>query len=119
LSYTRFEYGDLAVDVDPTANQAVISVDVTNVGDRRGQEVVQLYVGDVEASVTRPQRELQQFAKVALEPGETSTVRLELSSRAFAFWDAQHHEWVVEPGEFEIAVGSSSRRIHRTALLRL
>jgi beta-glucosidase len=119
LSYTRFEYGNLTLEVDGAAKEATVSVDVTNVGDRWGQEVVQLYVRDLEASVARPERELQQFAKVGLEPGATQTVRLDLPRRAFAFWDVHRHEWVVEPGEFEIAVGSSSRHIHHTARLQL
>lgn len=114
LSYTRFEYGELTVEHDGVSSHMAVSLDVTNVGERWGREVVQLYVRDVEASLSRPERELKQFAKVGLAPGETATVRLELPSRAFAFWDVNHDGWLVEPGEFEIAVGSSSRQIRRT-----
>jgi beta-glucosidase len=130
LSYTRFEYGDLQLDVvdpsDPAAAgasgpQALVTatVDVTNVGDRPGREVVQLYVRDVDATVARPEQELKQFAKVGLAPGETRTVRLELDARAFSFWDGARHGWVLEPGEFEVRVGSSSRNIHMTGTIRL
>jgi beta-glucosidase len=117
LSYTRFRYGDLRLATLPsTADgpRVEVVVDVTNAGERRGSEVVQVYVHDVKASVRRPDQELRQFARVALDPGETATVRLVLSSRAFAFWDVLRHDWVAEPGEFEVRVGSSSRDIHRT-----
>ena len=119
LSYTRFDYGPAVVEMDPAGQHVAVAVDVTNVGDRWGREVVQVYVRDVEASVSRPERELKQFAKVGLEPGETRTVRLELSRRAFAFWDVIRHDWLVEPGTFELAVGSSSRDIRSTARLEL
>ncbi len=88
---------------------------MTNTGDRAGSEVVQVYVHDAAASVDRPDQELKQFAKVSLTPGETRRVELTLDDRAFAFWDVSRHQWRVEPGEFEIRVGSSSRAIRLTA----
>jgi beta-glucosidase len=92
---------------------------VTNTGAVTGSEVVQLYVSDVESSLYRPAQELKAFAKVALDPGETQTVSFELSDAAFAVYDvhaqsqsqAQAEAWVVEAGDFEIRVGSSSRDI--------
>ena len=127
LSYTRFEYGDLGLSLgdqaaagEPDTGALVVAtVDVTNVGDRPGREVVQLYVRDVDASVARPEQELKQFDKIALAPGETRTVSLGLHPRAFSFWDAGRPGWVLEPGEFEIRVGSSSRNIHTTGTIRL
>jgi beta-glucosidase len=124
LSYTRFAYGDLQLDaVDPgdldTTALVRATVDVTNVGERPGREVVQLYVRDVDATVTRPEQELKQFHKIGLAPGETRTVQLELDARAFSFWDGARHGWVLEPGEFEVRVGSSSRNIHTTGTIRL
>jgi beta-glucosidase len=133
LSYTEFAYGPLQVDVipgrreprdgrsDPVDGPSLVRlhVDVTNVGVRSGSEVVQVYVRDVTASVLRPSQELKQFCKLRLAPGETRTVHLELPRRAFAYWDVAHHDWVVEPGEFEIRVGSSSRHIHHTATVDL
>jgi beta-glucosidase len=127
LSYTQYEYGDLQLELtDPHApgeldGACVVTatVDVTNVGERAGREVVQLYVRDVDASVARPEQELKQFRKIDLAPGETRTVRLELDRRAFSFWDVGRHGWVVEPGEFEIRVGSSSRHIRNTGTIRL
>jgi beta-glucosidase len=121
LSYTRFGYGELqlAVSHRGTGPFVTASVDVTNVGERAGTEVVQLYVRDVDASVARPDQELKQFHKIGLAPGETRTVRLELDPRAFSFWDVVRHGWILEPGEFEIRVGSSSRHIHTTGTIRL
>ena len=111
LSYTTFEYGEPTVDVD--GNRATVTLPLTNRGERRGSDVVQLYVGDVEASVPRPSKELKAFAKVELDPGESASVRLELDERSFAFWDEAAHDWVVEPGEFELHIGASSRDIRR------
>jgi beta-glucosidase len=113
LSYTTFEWGDVRVDGD------TISVDVTNTGPVAGQEVVQVYVADREASVPRPEKELKGFAKVALEPGETKSVDVTLDANAFAFWHPDRHAWTVEPGEFDILAGPSSRDIRaRTTVTR-
>ncbi|THF72959.1 fibronectin type III-like domain-contianing protein [Cohnella fermenti] len=95
------------------------SVQVTNTGGRVGQEVVQLYVKDVESSVIRPEKELKGFAKVELQPGETKTVRFELNERSFAFYDVELKDWRVETGEFEIGIGSSSRDIRLTTSLKV
>ena len=84
---------------------------LSNVGERKGSEVVQLYVRDVESRWLRPEQELKAFAKVSLEPGETRNVEFQLDERAFAAFDPEQSTWVVEPGEFEIRVGASSRDI--------
>jgi beta-glucosidase len=73
-----------------------------------------VYVGDVQASVARPLRELKGFAKVYLQPDETKQVSCQLDERAFAYWSSRFHRWVVEPGEFMIAVGNSSRHLVAT-----
>ena len=83
-------------------------MDVTNTGKRAGSEVVQLYIRDRVSSVTRPVKELKGFQKVWLEPGETKTVTLEITSESLAFYDV-NMKYGVEPGEFEIMVGNSSR----------
>jgi beta-glucosidase len=118
LSYTRFDYADLRVsplEAGP-GDPIELAVDVANAGSRAGQEVVQLYVRDVEASVSRPERELRGFAKLELQPGERRTLRFALEPRALSFWDPARAQWVAEPGEFEVLVGSSSRDIRaRTA----
>ena len=114
LSYTTFELSDVNVSVTGSVDgepalAAQVSVTVTNTGDRRGAHVVQCYVGDDAATVTRPPRELKAFAKVRLDPGESQTVTLDLDQRAFSFWSTAHSRWVVEAGDFTISVGSSSR----------
>ena len=83
-------------------------VDVTNTGKRAGSEVVQMYIRDCVSSVTRPVKELKGFQKVWLEPGETKTVALDITPESLAFYDV-NMKYVVEPGEFEIMVGNSSR----------
>ncbi len=118
LSYTTFTYSALTVEEaagGPGAGAgAVVSVDVTNTGERAGREVVQVYVRHLDAAVDRPDRELKGFEKVALDPGATSTVTVALDERAFAYWDADRHDWHAPPGSYEILVGSSSRAIHCT-----
>ena len=111
LSYTTFSYGPVTATVTGSGNAVAVEVTVglTNTGPVAGSEVVQLYVHDVEAGVFRPEQELRAFAKVLLEPGETRMVALRLDARAFAFFHSLKGRWVVEAGEFELRVGSSSR----------
>ncbi|MGA9350535.1 MAG: glycoside hydrolase family 3 C-terminal domain-containing protein [Anaerolineae bacterium] len=92
-----------------------VSVDVQNTGTRAGQEVVQLYVRDLESSLMRPEKELKAFAKVSLEPGQTRTVTLALNRESLAYYDDMERQWVAEAGEFEVLVGSSSRDIRESA----
>ena len=113
LSYTRFAYANLriapvAIDRDGAVE---VSVDVANVGKRPGKEVVQLYLRDPLASVVVPVQRLRGFEKVALGPGGTKTVHFTLRPDDLALLDAGLR-WVVEPGAFEVGVGSSSREIH-------
>jgi len=96
-----------------------VSMDVQNTGTRAGQEVVQLYVRDLESSLMRPEKELKAFAKVNLEPGETKTVTLALNREALAYYDDLARQWVAEAGEFEVLVGSSSRDIRASARFTL
>lgn len=100
LSYTTFELSDLAVE---GTSQATVTV--TNTGDRPGTEVVQCYVHGVDG----PDQQLRAVRKVRLGPGESATVRLELGDRAFARYDEGTHDWVVDPGTYEVRVGRSSR----------
>jgi len=115
LSYTTFSYGSLSLDRTAMGEQQTVTVTVplTNTGKVAGAEVVQLYVGDNEASVIRPVRELKAFAKVFLAAGETKIVELVLDRRSFAFWSIDEKNWVVETGEFELSVGSSSRDLRQ------
>lgn len=109
LSYTTFDYG--AVRVTPetiTPDGAVtVTVDVTNIGECAGDEVVQLYVRDLVSSVTRPVQLLRDFQRVHLAPGETKTVVFTLRAEKLAFLDREM-QWGVEPGAFEVLVGGSS-----------
>jgi beta-glucosidase len=109
LSYTEFELSGLSVERTDTGVRA--SLTVTNTGNRAGSEVVQVYVGQPGCSVERPPRELKEFAKVPLEPGTSRRMQFDLPRTAFAFWSDAKNDWVVEPGEFLIEVGVSSRRI--------
>ncbi len=113
LSYTSFELSDLSVEVTGSVADgnlaAAVEVTVTNAGSLDGAEVVQVYVRDVEASVTRPVRELRGFAKVRLDAGGSARVRVDLGQRAFAFWSELLDRWVVEAGDFAVEVGHHSR----------
>ena len=116
LSYTTFAYSNLRLhgaQFGP-GDEIVVSVDVTNSGERAGQEVVQLYVHDVESRLVRPLRELKAFAKVALAPGETQTVTLTLTGQSLAYYDPAVGDWMTEPGDFTVLVGSSSRDMRLT-----
>jgi beta-glucosidase len=119
LSYTSFAYADLTATVagrHQTGDLVVqVTCRVTNTGGRRGKEVVQLYVRDAEASVARPVRELKAFAKVDLDPGETTVIDFSLTARDFSSWSTKVGGWVLEGGEFELAVGASSRDLRLTA----
>jgi beta-glucosidase len=109
LSYTRFEYGPLAVSpARVAADEPVrIELELRNAGARAGEEVVQLYVRDPVASVTRPVRQLAGFARIALAPGEARRVRFHLHPSQLAFHDAAV-ALAVEPGEVRVMVGASS-----------
>jgi beta-xylosidase len=110
LSYTTFGYKNLKVAPAPTAadkDAVAVSVDVTNAGQRAGDEVVQLYLRDVVSSVTRPVKELKGFQRVTLKPGETKPVSFTLGRDALGFWKTGR-EFVVEPGKFDVTVGGSS-----------
>ncbi len=112
LSYAEFEYSDLVIDPVPSTPDGVIRVRATirNAGWRTGEEVVQLYVRDILASVARPVLELKDFQKVSLEPGASATVEFNLPARRLAMLDSEMR-WVVEPGTFRIMVGRSSADI--------
>ena len=110
LSYTTFGYGEAkAAKATMKENGTlVVSVDVTNTGDVAGKEVVQLYIGDNEASVARPVKELKGFRKIALEPGQKQTVTFEITPDMLKFFDADKHEWVLEKGKFTAYICAAS-----------
>jgi beta-glucosidase len=121
LSYTRFAYADLHTRVTGGVGQGDLAVEVTcritNTGPCRGKEVAQLYVGDPTASVARPPRELKAFAKIDLPAGESETLTVRLDARDFSYWSSAEQRWVVEPGEFTVAIGASSRDLRLTTTI--
>jgi beta-glucosidase len=110
LSYTQFQFGKprLKKSVIGKTESTVVQVNVTNTGSRAGDEVVQMYIRDKVSSVTRPVKELKGFQRITLSPGETKTIALEITPEHLAFYNIDM-KYVVEPGEFEIMVGNSSR----------
>lgn len=111
LGYTSFELGGLRVAQDGGR----VTVTLTNTGDRVGSTVVQVYVGDPQASVPRPVKELKGFAKVTLEPGASREVEVALDARAFAFFDVAAQGWRIEAGEFVVSVGFSATDLRARA----
>jgi beta-glucosidase len=113
LSYTSFALSDLEVvtrgSVADGTLGATVTVTVTNTGSVDGAEVVQVYIQDVESTVSRPVRELKGFAKVSLAAGSSQSVSIDLDQRAFAFWSTDHGRWAVEAGDFVVGVGPNSR----------
>jgi beta-glucosidase len=112
LSYTKFDYSNLRIEprVAGADGKVTVRVDVKNSGALKGDEVVQLYLHDEMASVARPLKELKGFARVTLAPSETKTVEFTLTKAQLAMWNRQM-KFVVEPGDFKVMVGSSSRDI--------
>ncbi len=113
LSYTTFRYGKANLDRNRFSGDGklTLSVPVTNTGDRAGDEVVQLYIRDVESTLIRPEKELKGFSKVHLEPGETKTATFTIDRSMLAFFDDAQHAWVAEPGRFEAIVAASATDI--------
>jgi beta-glucosidase len=112
LSYTTFEFSNLTLSAKEigTRGSVEVSADVSNTGSRAGDEVAQLYINDAVASVTRPVKELRGFQKVSLQPGEKKTVKFTLTADDLALYD-QSMVRRVEPGTFNVMVGSSSQQI--------
>jgi beta-glucosidase len=115
LSYTTFKFDNLCLGRPEVeiGGQISISLDLTNTGPCRGDEVVQLYTRDPQASVTRPVKELKGFKRVSLEPGQTKTVTFTLSTYQLGFYNHEM-KFVLEPGVIQVMVGSSSDDIHLT-----
>lgn len=118
LSYSSFEYSNLKIDKVNETNYKV-SFDVKNTSNVAGKEVCQVYVRDVFATVSRPDKELRAFDKIELKANESKSVSFNLDERAFAFWSTSLRKWYVENGAYEILVGSSSRDIRLTAEIKI
>jgi beta-glucosidase len=115
LSYTQFKFTNLKLSAQRILpnGQLTVSVDIENVGQRAGDEVVQLYIRDVVASMTRPVKELKGFQRVTLQPGQKTEVRFQLAYEQLAFYN-RAMKFVVEPGEFKIMVGPNSQDLLET-----
>jgi len=112
LSYTRFRYSRLQTDASLPANGSLdVNLDLSNVGDRDGDEVVQLYVQLPDSKVPRPRQSLKAFQRVGLKAGESKTLHLTLAARDLAYWDDAAHRFIVESGRVRILVGGSSSDI--------
>lgn len=116
LSYTEFEYGKPVVSGSVLGENGKITVEVpvTNKGAKEGSETVELYISDLKSSLPRPVKELKGFAKVKLAPGETRSVKFDVTPESLKFFDDKAHAWVVEPGKFKALVGASSTDIRHT-----
>jgi beta-glucosidase len=114
LSYTKFSYSDLKItpsQLPHNDGQVEVSFRITNIGERAGAEVAQLYVGAENPPVPRPIKELKGFAKVYLQPSESKQVTIKLNQRSLAFYNVQARAWEADPGAYAISVGASSQDI--------
>jgi len=121
LSFTTFAYANLrasAASLKPDGTISV-SVDVSNRGKLKGEEVVQLYVKHLHSSVARPIQELKGFRRVALSPGETRPVTFELKAEQLAYWNPSQHKFITESGEVQLLIGSSSADIKLKKIIRV
>lgn len=110
LSYARFDYGNLTVDRDVIASDetVTVTVDVTNTGERRADEVVQLYIHQRSGLASRPVKELKGFRRITVGPGESRTVQFTLGPAELRYWSAAVRNWTVDASTFDVWVGGDS-----------
>jgi len=111
LGYSDFSYSNLTLKKDANTNKVQAAFTLKNIGTRRSSAVAQLYVGERDPQVMRPEKELRAFSKATLDPGEETTVTCPLDERAFAYWCENANDWRINPGTFQISVGASSADI--------
>lgn len=113
MSYTTFSYSDIKSNTTSAKDSDAISISfkIKNTGKIDGKEVVELYVHEQNATVSRPENELKHFEKVSLKAGEEKLITFDLNSRDFAYFDTKIHDWTVNSGKFDIRVGGSSRNL--------
>lgn len=121
LSYTTFKYTNLSVGSNrlDKDGEIIVHVDVTNTGNRAGDEVVQLYIKHLNSRVERPLKELRGFKRVHIRPNETKTIEISLRGESLAYWDTKLHAFVVEEGEVQIMVGGSSADIQMNTIIEV
>lgn len=117
LSYTSFEYGNLNTSVN--GKTATVTFTIKNTGKMAGAEVAQLYVKQEQSLLPRPEKELKGFEKIFLQPGEQKTISIQLNEDAFKYFNDVINDWVMEPGNFDVLVGSSSRNIKLNGKIKL
>jgi beta-glucosidase len=110
LSYTSFDYSSPTISNELLSSESsiTVTVEVTNTGSVFGAEIVQAYVRDPKARVTRPEKELVGFEKVWLQPGETKAVQITLDKYSVGYYDTSAKSWCAEEGEFNVLIGASS-----------
>jgi beta-glucosidase len=121
LSYTGFSYQNLTLDrttFDSSNPELKVSVDVENTGSVKGDEVVQLYIRDLESEKVQAMKKLREFRRIALEAGEKQTVTFSLDRDDFSYWSEDRTDWLVEVGEFDLMIGSSSQDIRLTVTVK-
>lgn len=114
LSYTKFTYDEMKISWNPNIQEGQAEVTVSNVGDRAGSEVVQIYIGKEGSQIMRPVKELKGFAKISLKPGETKTAAIPLDARSFSVYHPGAAKWMTEPGHYQVYAAASSRDIKLT-----
>ena len=117
LSYTQFRYNNLKINKKSYIFK--ISFDITNTGNVDGAEVAQLYLKDLKCTEDRPEKELKNFDKVFLKKGETKTITLDIDKQQLAFFSKKQNKWIIEPGKYEVLIGSSSHDLRLKGLLNL
>jgi beta-glucosidase len=118
LSYTTFSYSNAKMEQKDNA-QYEVTVDITNTGSCEGKEIVQLYLGADKPAADLPVKELKDFSKVSLKPGETKTVTLHFTLNDLRHWNEQIHDWQLTPGKYKAYVCASSADIRSTLPLRV
>jgi beta-glucosidase len=118
LSYTSFEYSNIKLS-SQNPHSITVVVDVTNTGKLAGDEVLQLYLAPPKSTVERPVKELKNFSRVSLKPGETKTVTFNLNERDFSYWDTNSRGWKVQSGIYNVLIGSSSTDIRLKSTIEI
>ncbi len=109
LSYTKFKYSDLKIDVNN--NKIMAAINIKNIGEAEGAEVVQVYIEDIKSELPRPKLELKAFKKIKLKPNESKQIKFTLNEKKLAYYNDNLNKWITEPGKFKIHIGSSSEDI--------
>ncbi|WP_289053136.1 beta-glucosidase [Carboxylicivirga marina] len=116
LSYTTFKINSASVNAEEfkAGDEISLSVELSNVGQMAGSEVLQVYVRDEKSSVMRPHKELKGFKKVQLAAGQTQTIELSVAVDSFAFYDENNNDWKLEKGNYQLLIGTASNNIKKT-----